>query len=108
MHPDSCPLLTRMWTDEFSVPPALHGQDVPYTFYTGPNPAVANATVAAALQDYITSFAMHGAPSGAGMPAFPLYEPDSKILNLNISSIEVIKDPTANERCVWWQKALYY
>ncbi len=93
---------------QFSVPPALHGQDVPYTFYNGPSPAVGNDTVAVALQQYITSFATDGRPSGPGLPVFPLLGTDNELISLDISSISEMSDPTANERCAWWQKALYF
>lgn len=99
---------------QFSVPPALHGQDVPYTFFnglnsvTGDNVPVQSDATALALQEYITSFAATGVPSGPGIPRFPLYGNHSTILNLNATSITEIMDPTANARCLWWQKALYY
>lgn len=90
------------------MPPALHGQDIYYTFFNGPNMAVLSDAAALALQTYITSFAETGIPSGPGIPSFPLYGNDSNIINLNATSITEIMDPTANERCLWWQKALYY
>ncbi|KAL8951891.1 MAG: hypothetical protein Q9222_002166 [Ikaeria aurantiellina] len=93
---------------QFSVPPALHGQDVPYTFFNGPNAQVLSDATANALQAYITSFATTGVPSGSGIPHFPLYGNNSEIINLNATSITDIMDPTANPRCLWWQKALYY
>lgn len=94
---------------QFSVPPGLHGFDVPYTFYNGVSAdPTFNATVAMALQDYLTSFAQNGEPSGEGFPSFPLYGPSSTEINLNITGINPIKDPTANPRCLFWQKALYY
>ncbi|KAL9011610.1 MAG: hypothetical protein Q9173_003556 [Seirophora scorigena] len=93
---------------QFSVPPALHGQDIPYTFFNGPNTAVLSDATALALQAYITSFAENGLPSGSGIPSFPLYGNDSTVLKLNATSIAEVMDPAANERCLWWQKALYY
>ena len=72
------------------------------------NAAVRSDATAIALQEYITSFAKTGVPSGAGIPSFPLYGNDSTIINLNATSITEIMDPTANARCLWWQKALYY
>lgn len=93
----------------FSVPPALHGQDVPYTFYNGnTTTGIRNATVALALQQYITSFAEIGRPVGEnGIPYFPLYGSNATVQNLNITRISQVMDPNANQRCVWWQKALY-
>ncbi|KAI4252900.1 MAG: hypothetical protein L6R42_007786, partial [Xanthoria sp. 1 TBL-2021] len=98
----------QTYTYQFSVPPALHGQDVDYTFFNGPDAAVVSAATAIALQEYITSFAASGVPGGPSLPQFPLYGNDSRILNLNATSITEITDPIAKERCLWWQKALYY
>jgi carboxylesterase type B len=68
----------------FSVYPGLHGQDVPYTYYNGPNPtAVPNPDIAIALQEYITNFAMTGDPNGPGVPHFPMYGDDATVQNLN-------------------------
>lgn len=92
---------------QFSVPPALHGQDVPYTFFNGPDTMVASDTTAVALQEYITSFVTMGTPSGPNLPMFPLYGNSSQILNLNATSITEVMDPVANSRCLWWQKGLY-
>lgn len=94
---------------QFSVPPALHGNDVAYTFY---NEASAdptfNVTVARALQQYITSFTQNGVPSAQGFPNFPLYGPAATELNLNSSGISTMMDTTDNPRCAYWQKALYF
>jgi carboxylesterase type B len=50
----------------FTIPPALHGEDIPYTYYNGPSPSVLSSTVAIALQEYITSFAETGNPNEKG------------------------------------------
>ncbi|KAK4695303.1 hypothetical protein P7C71_g2425, partial [Lecanoromycetidae sp. Uapishka_2] len=92
---------------QFSVPPALHGQDVAYTFFNGPNSAVVSDPAAIALQEYITSFAINGVPSGPSLPAFPIYTNATDIIDLNATSITTIRDPVANQRCDWWQKELY-
>lgn len=92
----------------FSVPPALHGQDVSYTFYNGPDPLVIADPVAVALQEYITAFAQTGTPNEPGVvPQFDIYGTDSRVQNLNITGIDQIRDPAANERCAWWQQAFY-
>ncbi|KAI4268983.1 MAG: hypothetical protein L6R38_007644 [Xanthoria sp. 2 TBL-2021] len=87
----------QTYTYQFSVPPALHGQDVDYTFFNGPDAAVESDATAVALQEYITSFAATGMPSGPSLPRFPLYGNDSRILNLNATSITEITDPIAKE-----------
>jgi acetylcholinesterase len=93
----------------FAVPPAFHGLDVAYTYYTGGalSPSVANRTVAIALQEFITSFAEEGRPAAPGVHQFNMYGPDAAVLKLNISGIDQIRDSNANARCAWWQKALY-
>ncbi|CAK3971205.1 carboxylesterase family [Lecanosticta acicola] len=92
----------------FAVPPAVHGEDVAYTFFNGPNSAVTAPSVALALQEYITHFAEFGYPSEKGVPFFPLYGGNASVQVLNVSSIRQARDDAANERCNWWQKALYY
>lgn len=93
----------------FAVPPALHGFDVPYTYYDGGalSSSVINRTVAIALQDFIASFAEDGRPSADGIPQFNMYGEDAGVLKLNITGIMEVRDSNANARCAWWQKALY-
>ncbi|KAJ4348451.1 uncharacterized protein N0V89_009825 [Didymosphaeria variabile] len=95
----------------FAVPPAYHGFDVAYTYYTGGATTllptgVTNRTVAVALQEFITSFAKNGVPEAEGVKKFEMYGPDAKVLELNITGIEEIHDSNASKRCNWWQKAL--
>lgn len=92
---------------QFSVPPALHGQDVAYTFFNGPSSSVVDP-IAVALQEYITSFAVNGKPTaGPSLPMFPIYSNATDIIDLNATSITETMDPIANFRCDWWQKELY-
>lgn len=63
--------------------------------------------IAVALQEYITSFAINGKPSGPSLPMFPIYSNSTDIIDLNVTSITDIMDPIANDRCDWWQKELY-
>lgn len=91
----------------FSVPPAIHGQDIAFTYYNGDS--AINATVARTLQDYLTSFAMNGSPNEPGVPYFPMYSSNATIVNLGLTNFGgLAMDDAANERCNWWQKALYY
>ena len=100
----------------FDVPPALHGEDVAYTFYDAPNGTVVidgygvpvNETVAYALQDFITSFVRTGAPSSTlASAAFPEYGTEGNIMTLDVSGIVPGIDDSDNYRCRFWQKALY-
>jgi len=66
-------LNNQTYAYQFSIPPALHGGDVPYTFYNDGGTVPANLTtlsqgllsipVALALQDWIVSFVRDGVPS---------------------------------------------
>jgi cholinesterase len=99
----------------FSVPPGLHEIDVPYTFFNGDTTTVddeypVNATIAIALQEYITNFAITGSPNreAVNIPYFLPYGVNSSMINLGFAGFgaEVI-DEAANSRCAWWQQALY-
>jgi carboxylesterase type B len=105
----------------FSVSTALHGTDVPYTYYNdgglsaGFTTGIANVTVALAMQDWFVTFARDGVPStntmdvpAGAVPSFKTYGPDASVELLTQQSVTIQKDDTANARCEWWQKALYY
>ncbi|OJJ45549.1 hypothetical protein ASPZODRAFT_152607 [Penicilliopsis zonata CBS 506.65] len=95
----------------FSIPPAIHGQDVPYTFYT---PGVSSASdvestyIADVMQDYFTSFVETGVPNSTIGPVFEKYGARGRLLNLGLTNITAMQDPTRNPRCKWWQKGLYF
>jgi carboxylesterase type B len=99
----------RTFAYEFTIPPALHGMDVPYTFFNGDTSQVENVTVAKVMQEFITSFAITGQPSSRTWGhAIPEYGANANIVNLGLNTITLQKDETANPRCLFWQKALYY
>ena len=91
----------------FSIPPSLHGEDVPYTYYNGPSPSVVSIPIAIKLQEYLTHFAETGSSNFAGAPYFMMYGNNATVLNLNVSGVTRVMDPAANYRCSWWQKSLY-
>jgi cholinesterase len=92
------------------VPPALHGDDNPYTFYEGPAAAVVNDTLALTMQAYWTNFVMKGNPNGAGLPNFPNFGATGKLLDLNQIFIVPIADDLRGSKahCDRWAKGLYY
>lgn len=102
----------RTFSYEFSVPPGIHGSDVPYTFFgtnlAADNVRVTSTPVAVALQKYITSFVESGVPGGPQLPRFPMYGSNSQIQDLKVTGITQIMDDTANARCKWWQLGLVY
>ena len=101
----------RTYSYLFAVPPAFHGLDVSFTYYTGGALSslpigVTNRTVAIALQEFITSFAIEGRPEAEGIRQFNMYGPDAQVLELNVTGIAEVTDSNANARCNWWQKSL--
>ncbi|KAG0160836.1 hypothetical protein PDIDSM_5330 [Penicillium digitatum] len=82
---------------EFSVPPALHGQDVPYTFYNnGSSSKVANVTVALAMQDFFTSFVQHGEPKSHLAPVFRKHGQHAQLMNIGNRAIQRRIRPTTH------------
>ncbi|KZN84710.1 Secreted lipase [Penicillium chrysogenum] len=100
---------------EFQVAPALHGQDVSYTYWNGEatdhSTGVSHmvAPIAKLMQAYITNFIATGNPNGPGLPIFPKQGHNATMLGIsgNSANVKVQPDDTANMRCVWWQKALW-
>lgn len=80
---------------------------MPYTYYNGPSARVGNETVALTLQTYLTQLAVTGQPNAKGVPEFPLYG-DGLMLDIGSEGFNAIQDTQINQRCQWWQKALYY
>lgn len=113
---------------QFSIPPGLHGQELPYTFFTGLDPGpdvptlqlqdlvtivmkfgqVASPKTAIAWQGFITSFTQEGIPSGRDLPRpIPPYGRNASVTDFNILGVRTIRDPSANRRCEWWQKGFH-
>jgi hypothetical protein len=93
----------KAWKYLFAFPPALHGDDIRYTFFNGdtstPNlgGGTINATVAGVLQGYIVTFVESGKPGGKG-----------NVLDLNAKELgSVLVDADDNSRCKYWQEAAW-
>ncbi|KAE8337624.1 hypothetical protein BDV24DRAFT_154177 [Aspergillus arachidicola] len=92
------------YTYVFSIPPAMHWMDHPYSFYIkGAKPLVenplfqvTNETVAFILQDYVTT------------PPLEIYGPESRVVSIGSNNITRMRDPACNARCVYWQIAFAY
>lgn len=98
----------------FSVPPALHGEDIPYTFFNGDTSTTdeglpVNGTVAKAMQRYLTNFAMTGTPTAEGYQEFTLYGQNATLTNIGLTGLgSRMRDPGAVPQCKFWQEASYY
>jgi hypothetical protein len=91
---------TRSYRYNFDIPPAYHGEDVPYTFFNSHNSAISNDTAAVIHQKYITDYVIGGEPGcGGTMPCFPEYGGGADTLSLNLTGVKVVRDPWKSERC---------
>jgi carboxylesterase type B len=95
----------------FDVFPAVHGLDSSYVFFNPheKGPSSPNETLAFAIQDYITTFAISGVPSSSvdGLAAFPKYGEQGNVIKLSATSISHAVDMVANDRCRWYDLGLY-
>jgi carboxylesterase type B len=75
----------------FSVPPALHGEDIPYTFFNGD-----------------TSTSDEGLPVN-GTVDFAIYGENDTLTNIGLTGLGTrMRDPGAVPQCKFWQEAPYY
>jgi len=101
----------QTYTYLFTVPPALHGQELYYVFYNEQSTDVffrpINVTLAHIVQEYWINFALSGDPNGEGLPYFAKWGNNSSAQGLSLADVGPTDDPTDNDRCRWWQLSLY-
>ena len=108
---DQASFVPGTYAYEFSVPPAIHGADVAYTFYDfGPVSGV-NTTVAEIMQGYLTRFAETGQPNHPMLPFFGRARPGLTVQNLGSDFVGPMLDERGikqlSERCRFWQDVPY-
>ena len=110
---DQADFISPTYAYEWSVPPAVHGADLAYTFYDfGPVTGV-NTTVAEIMQRYITRFAEVGSPNAPTLPFFPPARLASgrAVQNLGSDFVGAMLDERGiqqlPERCQFWQDPPY-
>ncbi|KAE8440887.1 hypothetical protein EG329_006354 [Mollisiaceae sp. DMI_Dod_QoI] len=98
----------------FTYPPGLHGEDVSYTFFNGDTSTLDDGSpvddkVAAALQRYLTTYAMAGTPMAESLPTFSAYGQNDTISCIGAFGLgSKTNDPTAKPVCQFWAAAPYY
>ena len=97
----------RSYAYEFAVNPGIHGEDLPYTFFNGPSGSTDTA-LALTFQEALVRFAETGNPNGNDGPKFPMYGNGDMLLVLKANQTYQMRDPTASERCRFWNKGLYF
>lgn len=95
------------WNYRFEIPPAVHAQDVPWTFFHG-NDSSVNSELAEAMQLYFTSFAKGGDPNKLGtFPLWPEYSDGARIMTFGVNGVGTDQDDARNRRCEFWQRGEY-
>lgn len=102
-----------MYNYLFNVPPAFHGDDIPYTFFEndGTDDPKVDANLALTFQEYLLNFVRKGDPNAKGLPRFEEYGSDDENWTLDVKAkasggLKRIGNPGANERCFGWQASL--
>ena len=92
----------------FGIPPAIHAQDLAYTYY--PNAPTPNfyPKIAVDLQDYLTQFVLTGKPDGHGLPQWPEYGQYASAINFTTAGVVQTTYDSANSRCDFWNKGTYF
>lgn len=90
----------------FQVPPSIHAQDVPWTFYRG-NTTDLSPALAETMQLYFTQFAEAGHPNHASLPQWPRYGDNGKIVTFGLNGVKTAIDDAKNKRCAYWQTGAY-
>ena len=108
---DQASFVPQTYAYEFSVPPAVHGADLSYTFYDFGSVDGVNTTVAVILQQYIAQFAATASPNGHGLPYFPPASSGLTVQNLGSDFIGQMQDESGIKqlptRCMYWQDTPY-
>ncbi|QGI94780.1 hypothetical protein CEK26_007849 [Fusarium fujikuroi] len=100
---------SRAKSYRFNVYPGLHGSEMHYTFYNGPdrNPE-ADEAIAVGFQELLTSFAVTGnATSLAAPQGVPVYGGERRMLYIGNEGFGIATDETVPERCKFWQSGIY-
>ena len=100
--------MNKTYSYDFAVPPAYHGNDVAFTYYTGASTSLdPQIQVAITMQRYFLNFAKTGNPNGAGMVTWDRFDVANTMKVFNTTgNLKMIKDDTTNARCNWWQANL--
>ncbi|KAL8870897.1 MAG: hypothetical protein Q9174_003161 [Haloplaca sp. 1 TL-2023] len=93
----------------FDVAPAIHAQDLAYTYYPNGVTSGFYPTTAVALQDYLTTFVLTGDPNKYGLPPWPVTGPEAAVNVFTESGVTIrMRSDLEMKRCAFWNQATYY
>ena len=82
----------------FSISPAIHAQDLAYTYYPEIPKAPTYVPIALDLQQYLAQFILTGNPNREGLVPFPAYGNGKAVLNLTTEGVKMTVETVANNR----------
>ena len=94
----------------FGIAPAIHAQDLAYTYYpNGVTPGF-YPKVATTLQKYLVNFVLTGNPNKdeMGLAPWPLFGQRAAAINFTETGVSQTISDSANSRCAFWNRADYY
>lgn len=94
----------------FGVAPAIHAQDLAYTYYpNGVTPGF-YPNVATTLQKYVVNFVLTGNPNKDKMSLapWPTFGQRAAAINFTETGISQTTSDSENSRCAFWNQADYY
>ena len=97
----------RTYNYLFSIPPAIHAQDLAYTYYPTIPTIGFCPQRAVQLQQYLANFVLKGNPASNNNPSWPQYGVLAQVLNISVDGLTVTKSDQANPRCKWWNQVLF-
>ena len=92
----------------FGISPAIHAQDLAYTYYPNTPSTGFYPQIAMDMQGYFTQFTLAGDPNKRGLPQWPQFGQGAKAINFTVAGIQDVVSDAANSRCAFWNEATYF
>lgn len=92
----------------FGIAPAIHAQDLTYTYYPSGATPDFYPKVAVTLQDYLVNFVLPGNPNKKGLSPWPIFGQHAAAIKLTETGVSRRSSDSANSRCAFWNQADYY
>lgn len=92
----------------FGIPPAIHAQDLAYTYTPNAVTPGFYPQTATVLQEFLALFVQTGNPNPIGAPLWPVYGEKAQALNFTVEGVKQTVSDAAMSRCEFWNKASYF
>ena len=92
----------------FGVEPAIHAQDLAYTYYPNGGTPGFYPEIAVTLQNYLVNFVLTGNPNKQGLLSWPMFGQRAEAIHFTKTGVSRTSSESANSRCTFWNQADYY